>query len=260
MLSQQLASWKATTSGQQNAETQEQQLNNLQEQLAMLLSRYTPQHPDVIKVQSQIEELKKRMSQDPGTPNTSTTSQAALREPPQIQQLRARIKQDELNIADLTRRQSQIQEQNRLLQARVQASPVVEQQFKELTRDYQTALEMYNDLLKKKQNSVMATDLEHQQQSETFRVLDPPSLPSSPSSPNKLALIGGGSGAGLALALALLYLLAVMDKAMYTERDVEVRLKLLVLTTVPSLDDTPFGTAARLANPDEHDVAVALKA
>ncbi len=260
MLGQQLASWKATISGQQNAETQEQQLTNLQEQLATLLSRYTPQHPDVIKVQSQIEELKKRMAQDPGTQNTSATSQAALREPPQIQQLRAKIKQDELNIADLTRRQSQIQEQNRLLQARVQASPVVEQQFKELTRDYQTALEMYNDLLKKKQNSVMATDLEHQQQSETFRVLDPPSLPSSPSSPNKLALIGGGSGAGLALALVLLYLLAVMDKAMYTERDVEVRLKLPVLTTVPNLDDTPFGAAARLANPEKHDVAVALKA
>ena len=41
---------------------------------------------------------------------------------------------------------------------------------------------------------------------------------------------------GLALSLAILYLLALLDKAMYTERDVEVCLKLPVLTTVPSFD------------------------
>ena len=261
LLTQQLATWKATTSGQQNPETQEQQLTSLQEQLATLLSRYTPQHPDIIKVKSQIEELKKRLAQDPESKNATSTSQAALIEPPQIQQLRARIKQDDFNIAEVTRRQSLIQEQNRLLQARVQASPMVEQQFKELTRDYQTALEMYNDLLKKKQSSAMASDLEHQQESERFSVLDPPSLPSTPSYPNKIALIGGGSGAGLALGLGLLYLLAMLDKAMYTERDVETCLKLPVLTTVPSFEARINGSAAKITTfPKYQDDEVTLKA
>jgi uncharacterized protein involved in exopolysaccharide biosynthesis len=124
----------------------------------------------------------------------------------------------------------------------VQASPVVEQQFKEITRNYQTALELYNELLKKRDSSTMATSLEHQQESETFRILDPPSLPDSPSSPNRLALIGGGTGVGLALGFGILYLLAMMDKAMYTERDVETCLKLPVLTTVPCFDPGVHGT------------------
>ena len=242
MLSSQEALWKATqTTGQANPETQEQQLAGLQDQLTVLLSKYTPEHPDVIKLKTQIEDLKKRLAADPGPKSASPPTQANLHEPSQIQQLRAKLKQDELNIADLTKRQNQIQEQIRILQGRVQASPMVEQEFKELTRNYQTALDFYNDLLRKQANSAMATDLEHQQESETFRVLDAPSLPEAPSFPKPLIFIGGGLGGGLALGLGIMYLLALIDKAMYTERDVEVCLKLPVLAMVQNLEITSTG-------------------
>jgi uncharacterized protein involved in exopolysaccharide biosynthesis len=243
MLGQQETNWKQMTIGNQNPETQEGQLTQLEAQLSDLLARYTPEHPDVLKVKSQIEELKRKLAQEPAS-KPSTVAQAPLHEPPQIQQLRAKIKQDDLGIAELSKRQSQIQDQIRIMQGRVQASPMVEQQFKEITRSYQTALELYNDLLKKRDSSTMATSLEHQQESETFRILDPPSLPTSPSSPNRLALIGGGMGVGLALGFGVLYLLAMMDKAMYTERDVETCLKLPVLTTVPCFDPSLYGGGA----------------
>ena len=236
LLSQQEANWKASQVGQQNPESQEQQLTTLQEQLAILLTKYTPEHPDVIKAKAQIEDLKKRMAETPSPKSQPSATQLALREPPSIQQLRTRIKQDEFAISDLTKRQSQIQDQIRALQSRLQASPVVEQQLKELTRSYQTASELYNELLKKRENAAMATDLEHQQQGETFKVLDAPSLPSSPSFPKKTLFVGGGGGAGLALSLGILYLLALTDKALYTERDVELCLKLPVLASVPSFD------------------------
>jgi len=245
MLSAEEANWKATQSGQQNSETQEQQLAALQDQLATLLSRYTPEHPDVIKVKSQVELLKRKMEQEPGAKKTAVVAQANSHEPPQLQQLRAKLRQDDLGIAELTKRQSQIQEQSRAIQARVQASPIVEQRFKELTRNYQTALELYNELLKKRENSAMATDLEHQQESETFKVLDAPSLPLTPSFPKKTVFVGGGLGAGLVLALGILYFLVVTDKTIYSERDVEICLKLPVLTTVPSSDVQMHGTLTK---------------
>jgi polysaccharide chain length determinant protein (PEP-CTERM system associated) len=234
MLNSQEATWKAVQSGQQSAETQEQQLAALEDKLTELLSRYTPEHPDVVKTKSQIEQLKRKIAEEPATKKPSADTQANQHEPPQIQQLRAKIKQDDFSIAELTKRQGQIQEEVRALQGRVQASPIVEQQFKELTRNYQTALELYNDLLKKRENSAIATDLEHQQQSETFKVLDAPSLPLKPSFPKKSVFVGGGAGAGLLLALGILYLLAITDKSMYTERDVETYLKMPVLTMLPN--------------------------
>jgi protein tyrosine kinase modulator len=236
LLSNQEASWKSTLRGTQNPETQEQELAALQAQLSSLLAKYTPEHPDVIKVKAQIEELNRRMAEAPAPKPAVPASQASLREPPAIQQLRTRIKQDEFTIAEMTKRQGQIQDQIRAIQGRLQASPVVEQQVKELTRSYQTASEIYNDLLKKRESSAMATDLEHEQQGENFKVLDAPSLPSSPSFPKKTIFVGGSLGAGLALSLGILYLLAMSDKAMYSERDVELCMKLPVLTTVPSFD------------------------
>lgn len=260
LLAQQEASWKAAQVGSQNPETQDQELAVLQEQLAALLAKYTPEHPDVIKLKAQIEDLKKRMVDGPGPKIAQSNAQASLREPPSLQQLRTKIKQDNFNIADLTKRQSQIQDQVRAVQSRLQASPVVEQQLKELTRNYQTASDIYNDLLKKRESSVMATDLEHQQEGETFRVVDSPSLPSSPSFPKKSVFLGGGVGAGLALSLGILYLLALSDKALYSERDVEVCLKLPVLAAVPSFDVGGHAHRPKTRNAPKYDGELVSKA
>jgi polysaccharide chain length determinant protein (PEP-CTERM system associated) len=241
LLSQQEANWKASQIGQ-NPETVDDQIRVLQDQLTSLESRYTDEHPDVIKTKKQIEELRKRMAEAPKMGNSSGELRTKF-EPPQVQQLRAHSRQDEISIADLTKRQEQIQDQIRVLQGRVQASPMVEQQLKELTRNYQSALEFYNDLLKKDQNSEMAKDLAHQQEGEQFRVLDPPSLPVTPSFPKKLYFAGGGVGGGLALSLAILYVLMMIDKTLHTERDVELHLKVTVLAAVPIFESAGAGNA-----------------
>jgi polysaccharide chain length determinant protein (PEP-CTERM system associated) len=236
LLGQQEANWKASQRGQ-NPETAEQQLGALQDQLSSLQARYTSDHPDVIRLNGQIEELKKRMSEElKANPTGSGNARTPRSEPPQMQQLRAQLHQDELNIADLTKRQTQIQNQVGILQARVQASPVVEQQFKEMTRSYQSALDFYNELLKKRNNSAMATDLQHQQEGEQFHVLDPPSLPDKPSFPKKTYFLGGGLGAGFALGLGILALIALNDRSIYTEHDVELCLQLPVLGLIPILE------------------------
>ena len=217
--------------------TAEQQLNLLEAQLTALLSKYTPEHPDVVKLQSQIKELKKRMAEDPRITETeSDGAQASGGESPQVQQLMVKLRQDELNVADLTRRQNQLQQQIHELQGRLQASPVVAEQFKGITASHQAALDFYNDLLKRQKQSSMVADLEHRQESEQFRILDAPSLPDKPSFPRKSYFAGGGLGAGFLLAFGIMYLIALSDKSMHTERDVEICLNLPVLTVVPVLE------------------------
>ena len=245
LLQSQLASWKVVKGSGTAPETLETQLSGLQEQLSVLESRYTPEHPDVIKTKNQIEQLKKRMAQAPKNDPAPTVAQGSEIEPPQVQQLRARLKQDEMSIVDLTKHQNQIQGQINVLQGRLQLTPAVEQQFKELTRNYQSASEFYNDLLKRRDSAAVARDMTRQQEGEQFSLEDPPSLPMTPSFPKKAIFAGGGLAGGLALGLGLLYLLAAMDASMHTERDVEACLKLPVLTMVPTMD--PAGRAGHIS-------------
>jgi polysaccharide chain length determinant protein (PEP-CTERM system associated) len=221
--------------GANPTETPDQQLAALEDQLSTLEARYTPEHPDIVKLRNQIEEFKRRMSAPAKNPGASPSVLPRV-DSFQVQQLKARLRQDDLSISDLTKRQNQLQEQITQLQGRLQASPVVEQQLKEITRDYSTALDFYNDLLKKREQSTIATNLERQQESEQFRVLDAPSLPDKPSFPKRLYFAGGGFGVGIALSLGAMYLIAWTDKAMHTERDAQVCLGVPVLALVPMLE------------------------
>jgi polysaccharide chain length determinant protein (PEP-CTERM system associated) len=241
LLASQLANLKAVKNGDTPTETLEQQLSALQDQLGVLLSRYTPDHPDVIKAKIQIEQLKKRMSDAPKETAPAASGRIPATEPVAVQQLRARLRQDDLGIADLTKRQAQIQGQIAVLQGKIQASPAVEQQYKELTRNYQTALEGYNELLKHRDQAAMGRALNRQQQGELLRVLDPPSLPTTPSFPKIPVFGGGGAAFGLAAGLGILYLIAALDTSMHTERDVETCLQLPVLALVPNV--APAGRA-----------------
>ena len=236
LLAQQLEAWKSSQQGR-NPQTVQQQLSQLQDQLRALQAHYTQDHPDVIKLKHDIAELKKLQqatAQGEGQSEDKKVNTAPL-EPAQIQQLRAQLHLDEATVQNRNREQEQLQEQIRTLQSRVQMSPMVEQEFKALTRDHQVALDFYNDLLKKQNQSAMATDLERRQQGEQFRVLDPPNLPEKPSFPDKLLFSLGGLGGGLALGLSLTIFLEWRDQTLRTERDIEVCLQLPTLALIPSL-------------------------
>jgi protein tyrosine kinase modulator len=238
-LSQQVAAWQAAQTGH-NPETLEQQLIALQAHLATLQSSYTDDYPDVIKAKSDIANLQKKIADSEGPGKTATVSKGTkiTTEPAQIQQLRAQVHSDDLIIASKAKEQEQIRKQIGLYQERVQSSPAVEQQYKELTRGYQTALESYNDLQKKRDDSEMAVNLERKQEGEQFVVLDPANLPDKPSFPNRPLFALGGLGGGLGLGLGFAFFLEMKDSSFKTERDVEFALHLPVLAMVPEIVPT----------------------
>jgi polysaccharide chain length determinant protein (PEP-CTERM system associated) len=237
MLTQQIGAWQAAQSGR-SPETMDQQLAALQIQLAGLQSRYTDDYPDVIKAKNDIAALKKKIAENEEQKKQTVQDKSpkSTVEPQQVAQLRAQIHNYDQVIAEKTREQDQIKQQIKVYQDRVQSSPIIEQQFKELTRDHQTALDFYNELLKKRDQSAMATDLEHHQEGEQFRVLDPANLPDKPAFPNRPLFALGGFGGGLALGLAIAFLLEKKDTSMRTERDIEFTLHLPVLAMVPAIE------------------------
>jgi len=235
LLAQQIRDWKASRASY-TPESLEDQLANLKSQLVTLEARYTSNHPDVIKLKNDISKLEKKV-QEAATAKNQPEQRVAINEPPNIQRLRRQIQEHEETVREKTRQQERLQQQIAVYQARVQSSPSVEEQYKNMTRDYQSALEFYNDLLKKKSQSVMATNLELRQQGEQFTVLDPPDLPRRPSYPDRARFAAGGLGGGLALGLGIALLLELRDKSLRTERDIEFYLGLPTLTLVPSVGE-----------------------
>jgi polysaccharide chain length determinant protein (PEP-CTERM system associated) len=238
LLAQQLAAWKSAQ-GTSSPQSLQQQLTQLQSQLLDLQSKYTADHPDVIKTKADIAEVKRKLAEvDSGAANSpDATDKSSATEPPEIRQLRMQIHQYADVLTQATREQRRLADEIRTYQSRVAVSPEVEEKYKELTRDYDTAQKFYADLLSKKSASEMATDMERRQQGEQMRLLNPASLPDAPSFPNRWLFAGGGLGGGLALGLGLALWLELRDKSIRNEADVEATLQMPVLVALPWVTD-----------------------
>lgn len=232
VLAQQLSVWKASASTT-SPQALQQQLATLQSQLIQLQSRYTDDYPDVIKTKADIAEVQKKLNEVTSSKPDTSNANVSLAEPPEIQQLRVQIHQYQDIITQGTAQQKRLQEQIKVYEGRVALSPNVEEQYKKLTRDYDSAQKFYDDLLAKRSQSEMATSMEQQQQGEQFRLLNPAGVPSDPSSPKRLMFAGGGGAAGLALGLGLTIWLEFKDKSIRNELDIEAAMELPTLISLP---------------------------
>jgi uncharacterized protein involved in exopolysaccharide biosynthesis len=235
LLAQQLAAWKSSQTAN-NPQTMQQQLAILQSQLITLQARYTDDHPDVVKTKNDIAELKRKlneMNSEAAKSPDSSNDKPNVTEPPEIQQLRLQVHQYDDAIAQTARDQKRLQGQIQAYQGRVALSPAVEEQYKALTRDYETAQKFYTDLLSKKSQSEMQTDMERQQRGEQMNLLIPASLPDEPSFPVRWMFAAGGLGGGLALGIGIALWLELRDKSIRNEQDVQAALELPMLVSVP---------------------------
>ena len=120
-------------------------------------------------------------------------------------------------------------------ESRINQTPVREQQEAGILRDTEVLRQQYAELQKKEQESQLATNLEKQQGGQQFRLIDPASLPSVPSSPKRVKMSLGGAAGGLALGLALAFLMEMRDTSFHTEKDLTKHLAPPFVLGIPLL-------------------------
>ncbi len=234
LISQQSAALHSTAASETGSPIDlQRQLSTLRTQLADLEVRYTKDHPDVRKLRAQVSQLERDLQRSERSVEVSTSRPVV--EPPELIQLRAALRGTEINIAARLKEQDRLTQEIKRYQDRLQLSPLVEEQYKQITRDYETALQFYNDLLSKKTESEMATKMERQQQGEQFRVMDPPNLPGKPDFPDRVKFAGGGLGGGMVLGIGMAFLLEMRQRRLWNAEDVEKLLRMPVLSWIPEL-------------------------
>jgi polysaccharide chain length determinant protein (PEP-CTERM system associated) len=211
------------------------ELKNLIAQKQELQALYTPDHPDVVAISRKIADLQDELARVPAEQAPGTVHEKAP-DPPQLQQLKAQLRAAQQSMAAAKQVQSRIEQQVRSYESRIESSPMVEQEYKQITRDHEAALQFYNNLLTKMNESSMATALEQRQQGEQFRVMDAPNLPDAPKFPNPFVFAGGGLAAGVFLGLLLAALLEYRDTTLRTERDIWAFTRLPTLAIISELD------------------------
>lgn len=214
-------------------------LRDLRKQLADAEAKYTPQHPDVVRLKEQIsqwEVRKKESEQASSAAKTDRLSPARTSaDRPALAEVESRLKAVEVEIANSKQQGEKLRKQIDDLRSRLSLTPVREQQLAEVTRNYQNSREYYQSLLQKELESELATNLEKRQEGEQFRIIDPPSLPDKPFKPNRPFILFGAWMFGLCLGFGAAWLREFMDKAFKDEKEILEQTQLPILARIPVL-------------------------
>jgi len=225
----------------------DEELERLRSKLADSSSHYTDRYPDLQSLKAQITKtekmkadliasLAKKDSAGKQT-NGGTTAVDVIDSSPNspLLQLQSQLQANQTEIAGKEQGIVSLKARVNAYQSRLNNGPALEQQLADLTRGYDQSKANYDDLLKKKNGSEMATSMEQMQQGERFRMLDPPSLPIKPYFPNRLKLCGIGIGVGLALGLIVVCGFELMDDRLHTDREIKALLPSAIISEIPEI-------------------------
>ncbi len=202
----------------------------LQGKLNTLQSRYGPNHPDVRKLQAQIDQAKANQGEDP-TPKTATPTARKIHNPvieAQLEQLDQSIEKHKTLAAQL---QAEITSQT----TKLQGVPAYREKIGAVQRDYDALQGRYRSLLDKKMAAETATALESREKSERFVILDSAPIPERPYAPNRQIIMIGGTLLGILVGMGVALGREVIDDSVRNEREAERILGVPVLSGVPQI-------------------------
>jgi polysaccharide chain length determinant protein (PEP-CTERM system associated) len=213
-------------------------LAELQSQRDQLLLTYTEQHPDVVRVQHQMrdleEDLRREQSQQQLARATGATS---LDNPSTFNPLYAELRSKQ---AEASRRSAstaaRIATADQMLAEELGRSGRIassESALAELTRDYEVNRDLYQDLLKRRENARVSMNLDAEQRGLSFRIQEPAAMPLRPSGLRVMHVGIAGVLLALIIPLLLLFALVKLDPRVRSALQIEREAGLPVLGSIP---------------------------
>ncbi len=237
-------------------ETLNRQIEGGESNLALLLQSYKETYPDIRDLKKRLgvlkrqrDDLKAKQEREladeaakPKTPARKATnfqfaqSQTALQG--QIDGTNALLKTNDSDRVYKLKEQEKITKQIEEYRNRLVGTSAIEAKSVDLLRDQANAAEKYQTMLRKQELTAQNGDLIQRKAGEALDVLDPASLPTTPSSPNRWMIVGGGVALSFFLGLALAGVQEAKDTSLKNLKDVRAYTNLPVLCSIPLLENT----------------------
>jgi polysaccharide biosynthesis transport protein len=215
------------------------EIQKLQTRLSELKLRYGPGHPDVRKVQAEINRLTEKGAAEAQNNNATPAVQPQVT----VQQnqkhrnpvLEAQIEGLDQEIKTQSKLLPAIESQMNFHESKLQQMPVFEQEISRLQQDTDILKAQYTRLLDQEKAAEISHALEVRQKGEKFEVLDAATTPSGPSSPNRRLISIAGLFGGLLAGIALAAAAEMNDESVRTEDEAAQIFGKAVMTGIPRI-------------------------
>ena len=210
-------------------------LFQLRQQLIQLQARFTDKYPDVVEIKTEIAALEERLAKGGQLPSPPSGTAPTPVWSPQALRLKQSLTEAEFDLAALKTEEKRLRGAIATYQSRVENTPKREQEFQQISRDYQATQELYQSMLKRLNDAQLSETMEQSQKGEQFRLVSPASPPSAPNQPKRsrlllMALVVSLGLSGLAVAIT-----EYLDSSFHTVDDLRQFTTLQVLTVIPRI-------------------------
>jgi polysaccharide chain length determinant protein (PEP-CTERM system associated) len=217
------------------------QLEMKKKELDSLLQRYSNKHPDVIRLQKEIQALQNEEGDITSTKPANPTN-AKPANPTKVstvsplkQVLQKQITDIDSEIQTLRAQAERIRGQIDVIRSRVDNTPSRAIELSKISRGYEITLKKYQDLLAKGLESELSENMEKKLKGEQFQILDAADFPLKAISPRPKLIIFIGILAGLAAGVALAFLWENLDTSFNESEQIDAYVNVPLLATVPVL-------------------------
>jgi len=213
------------------AEPRTVRLNRLRQELASARARYMEEHPTVVRLKAELAATEREAADQSG----SGPGASAGLSNPYVMRLRETLSATETEAKVLKAEEQRLRTAIAAYQSRLENTPKREQEFQEVSRDYESTKQHYESLTKRYEAAQLAESMEQRQKGEQFRVLDPavPSL--IPAAPNRLKLLAMSLVLSLGLAAGALMLAEMLDTSFHSTDELRHFTNVPVLVSVPRI-------------------------
>jgi polysaccharide biosynthesis transport protein len=205
------------------------QLNAKRATLAESRQRYGAEHPDIRRLERDIATLETRIR------NGERGDVEMTDGTPMGMQLRAQINAVDSQIGSLMAQNAELRAKLSSLEKNVTATPQVEREYANLTRDLTISREKYEQLLNRQMDAEVSEAAIVGGRADEFRLIQAPMLPAAPSKPARLALLLVGLVAAVVLALTVTVGVEALDPKVRGARDIRDLLQVSPLVAIPDI-------------------------